>query len=112
MITMAQLNELIHGGILRNSDGARISESLRGNPVLTVAAMIVTTEHAKAQSLRSRQGMEEWFLLNGVALQCRNISKGDIKSTPFIEADFADAWQAFQNDAAVSASKTAKAVVG
>ena len=47
--------------------------------------------------------MKEWFLLNGVALQCRNISKGDIKSTPFVEADFADAERAFRDLAVMAA---------
>jgi hypothetical protein len=56
-------------------------------------------------------GVEEWFLLDGVALGSGSVSPGDVESAGAVEADFADSGLAFGDGAAVSAGEAADAVV-
>ena len=55
--------------------------------------------------------VEEWFLLDGVALGSGGVSPGDVEGAAAVVADFADAGLAFGDGAAVSAGEAAHAVV-
>src|SRR5689334_19669528 len=57
-------------------NGTRITESLRGNPVLTVSAMQVATQHAEAVGERAGISVKERLLLDGIALHASGVSPG------------------------------------
>ena len=56
-------------------------------------------------------GMEEWLLLDGVALGSGGVSPGDVECAAAVIANFADSRLAFRDGAAVSAGEAADAVV-
>jgi hypothetical protein len=55
--------------------------------------------------------VEEWFLLDWIALGSGGVSPGDIEGTSAVVADFADSGLAFGDGTAVSAGEAAQAVV-
>jgi hypothetical protein len=55
--------------------------------------------------------VEEWFLLDWIALRASGVSPGDVESAAAIVADFADAGLAFGDGAAMSAGEAAHAIV-
>ena len=82
-----------------------------GNPVLTVSAMEVATQHAEAVGERSGISMEERLLLDGVALHAGGVSPRDIEFATAIEADLADSGLTVGDRAAVAAGEAAHAIV-
>jgi len=56
--------------------------------------------------------VEEWFFLDGIALHSGRVSPGDVERAAAVVPDLADSGLARGNGAAVSAGKTANAVVG
>lgn len=72
--------------------------------------MQVAAEHAEAVCQRARVGMEEWFLLNGVALHSPHVAPGNVKLASCIEPDFADPRLTFRNGTAVAAGIATNAI--
>jgi hypothetical protein len=56
-------------------------------------------------------GVEEWLLLDGIALRAADISPGNVELAAAVVADFADARLAFGDGATVSAGEAAEAIV-
>jgi hypothetical protein len=73
--------------------------------------MQVAAEHPKAVGERSRIGVKERLLLDGVALHAGGVSPGDIEFATAIEADFADSGLTVGDRAAVAAGEAAHAIV-
>src|SRR5579864_265100 len=46
-----------------------IAQRLRGNPILTVRAVQIASQHAEAVGQRSGVSMKKWLLLDGIALR-------------------------------------------
>src|SRR5208283_2689277 len=95
---------------VRRRDGAGIAQRLRRNPVLTVGAVQIATQHTEAISECPRIRVEEWLLLDRVALGSGGISPWDVERSAAIVTDLADAGLAFGDGTAVAAGKTAHAV--
>jgi hypothetical protein len=72
--------------------------------------MKVATQHAEAIGEGAGNGVEEWFLLNGVALHAADVSPRNIKLAATVVSDLADAGLAFRNGAGVSAGVAAQTV--
>src|ERR1700721_2686088 len=92
-------------GFERRRDSVWIAQSLGGDPVLTVRAVQIAAEHAEAVGERSRISVEEWLLLDGIALHSGNVTPGNVELAAVIEADFADAGLSIGNGAAVAAGQ-------
>src|SRR5271165_4002402 len=56
-------------------------------------------------------GVEERLLFDGIALHAGGVSPGNVEGATAVVADFADAGLAFGDGAAVTAGKTADAIV-
>jgi hypothetical protein len=56
-------------------------------------------------------GMEEWFLLDWIALGAGGVSPGDVERAAAIVADFADSRLAFGDGTTMSAGEAAHAIV-
>src|SRR5439155_25788849 len=88
---------LAHGNQLRRADrphgsiGGLVTQGLAGEPVLTVAAMQVTAQHAEGQGVAARVDMEKRLLFHRVALQTADVTERHLELTAFVEADLADA---------------------
>ena len=70
--------------------------------------MQIAAEHAEAIGERSRVGVEEGLLLDGVALHAADVSPGDVEFAPAVVTDLADTNLAFGNGAAVPAGIAAQ----
>ena len=70
--------------------------------------MKVTAEHPEAEGQRSGMGMEERFLLNGIALHARDVSPRHAQTAAVIETNLAHAHRAVGDGAAVAARVAAK----
>ena len=73
--------------------------------------MVVAAQHPETQCQRSGQGMKERFLLDRIALQRSNVALGNVECACLIKPNFADAWQAVEDDAPMSAREAPHAVV-
>src|SRR3972149_206318 len=102
-VTPRQAHQLFTATKHRRGYRLRVSESLRGEPILTIAAVEIASEHAERQSIRPRQGVEERFLLDGIALQRPHVAPGDPERPPFIEAHLTDSQPSLGNEASVAA---------
>jgi hypothetical protein len=94
----------------RRRNSSRIPQSLRGYPVLTVAAMEITSQHAEAESQGSWACVKKRFFLYRVALGSAYITEGHPEDSPPIEADFADTHSAIRNRTAVPTGMTPNSV--
>ena len=97
---------------LRQGARARIAESLRGEPVLAVAAVVVAAEHAEGEGLGSGQGVEERLLLHRVELEGRHVAEGNAQRPRVVEADPADTFATRRDDAAMAAGHATDAALG
>jgi hypothetical protein len=91
-------------------DRLRVAQCLRGNPVLAIGAVQVTSEHAKAVGERSGVSMEKRLLLDRVALHSAHISPRHVQGSTLVVADLAYSGLSLSNGAAVPAGKAADAV--
>ena len=73
--------------------------------------MQIASQHAEAVGERSGISVEEWLLLDGIALHSGNVTPGNVELAAVIEADFADAGLSIGNGAAVAAGIAANAMV-
>ena len=89
-------NQSVGRDIERGRDSIGIAQSLRSNPVLTVAAVEVASQHAEAIGESARMGVEERLLFDGIALQSGGVSPGDVERAAAVEADLAYAGLAFR----------------
>ena len=80
------------------------------DPVLTIRAVQVASEHAEAIGKGTRNGMEEGLLLDRIALDSANVSPGDIELAAAVVANLADTGLAFGDRALVSAGVAAQAI--
>jgi hypothetical protein len=76
-----------------------------------VAALIIASEHAKAEGQRAWKGVEEWLFLHRVTLERPDIACWDIERPAFVEPDLADARTPFGDHAAMAARIAAKALI-
>src|SRR5690349_12090079 len=88
-----------------------IAHRLGGQPVLAVAAVKITTQHPKCQSIDAGHYMEEWFLLNRVALQCGDVSPRHPQFSTFVISHLTNSSSPLADFAAMSAGKTFNCVV-
>ncbi len=73
--------------------------------------MKIAAQHAEAVGERAGVCVEEWLLLNRVALSSCGVSPGNVEFAATVEADFADSGLAFGDGTAVAAGEAAQAVV-
>ena len=73
--------------------------------------MQIAAQHAEAVGQRAGVSVEEWLLLDGIALRPRHVSPGNVELAASVVADFADAGLALGNGTAVAAGGAAQAVV-
>ena len=74
--------------------------------------MVVAAQHAKTQCQRARESMKERLLLDRIALQRPDVALRNVECACLVEANFADARQAVENDAPMAAREAPHAVVG
>lgn len=72
--------------------------------------MEVAAQHAEAVGQGSGIGVEERFLLNGVALHTTHITPGNVELTAAVEPDFAHTGLAVRDGAAVAAGEAPHAI--
>jgi hypothetical protein len=104
-------NQVLGYCIERRGNCIRISQSLRGDPVLTVSAVQIASQHAEAVGEGAGMSVEEWLLFNGIALHPGGVAPRHVKSAAAVVANFAYAGLAIRNRAAMTAGKTADAIV-
>ena len=97
-------------GSKRRGAGMRIAQRLGGDPVLAIGTVQIAAQHSETVGQGSGVGVEEWFLLDGIALGSGNVSPGNVELASAIEADFANAGLSFGNGAAVTAGITAEVI--
>ena len=73
--------------------------------------MKIASEHAETVGERAGIGVEEWLLLNGVALGAANVSPRHVERSTTVIADLADTCLSLRDRAAVSAGVTAEPIV-
>src|SRR6185503_15534175 len=103
-------DHLMRSYLHRRRNSFWIAQCLRGHPVLTVAAMIITAEHTERQRKRSGIRMKERFLLGRIALNSANISAWHHQAAVFVVTHAANAIQPRENHTTVAARITADAV--
>ena len=108
-------HSLVINGFGRNFKRRRhrawVAQSLRCDPVLTVGAVQIAAEHAKAVGERTGIGVEEGFLLDRIALHASGISPRNIELAGAIKAHLAHTSLAFGNRATMTAGETADAII-
>src|SRR5271154_49853 len=72
--------------------------------------MQIAAQHTEAVSQRAGMSVEEWLLLDGIALHSGGVSPRHVEGSAAVVADFADAGLTFGNGAAMTAGETADAV--
>ena len=82
---------------------AEVAQGLRRDPVLAVSAVQVATQHAEAERARSRQGVKERLLLDGVGVQRAHIAVRHVELAAPVVAHLADAREAGRNRTTVAA---------
>src|SRR5437879_5462491 len=93
------------------SNGIRVPQRLRRDPVLTVSAMEVAAEHSEAHRQRAGQCMEEGLLLDGIELQRTDVSMRHEQLSATIEANAANTIEPVEDYAPMPARKTAELTV-
>jgi hypothetical protein len=68
--------------------------------------MEIAAEHSEAHCQSAGQCMKKWLLLDGIELECTDVSMWHEQFPSAIEADAANTVQSVENDAAMSARKT------
>jgi hypothetical protein len=71
----------------------------------------IAAQHSEAIGQRAGIRVEKWFLLDRIALGAGSVSPGDEELATAVVADFANTGLAFGDGTAMSAGKTAYAVV-
>ncbi len=74
--------------------------------------MQVAAQHPETHRQRAGQSVEEWFLLDGIALERAEIVRRDKQRAGAVEAHTANAVVAVEDQATMAASVTADFVVG
>src|SRR3989442_2150974 len=69
--------------------------------------MKVAAQHAEGERVRAREHVEERLLLGGVALQRRDVARGDIQGAIAVKADLANPPPPRSHEAAVTAGEAA-----
>ena len=103
-------NQLFRIDELWSGHGLVIAQSLAGDPVLAVAAVIIASHHPERQGVATRKGMEERLLLDGIGLDARRIPRRNPQFTALIESHLANAASAFGHKAAMPACQTAHGI--
>ena len=103
------VGQQLRGDIDRRRHGIRIAERLRRDPVLAIRAVEIAPEHSEAERKGARAGVEEWLLLDWIALHAADVAVGHVQRPAAIEAHLADAKRAVGNRALVTAGVAAQA---
>src|SRR6266446_5564721 len=101
------LHQLIGGGSQRGTNRGRVTERLGRYPILAIGTVQVTAQHSEAVRQCAGIGVEEWLLLDRVALHYTGVSPGNVQSPASVVANLADARLALWDGAAVTTGKTA-----
>ncbi len=88
----------------------RIANSLGRHPVLAIRAVQITAQHAEAECQSPGTGVEERFLLDGIALHPGDVTPGNVQPATPVEAHLADAGKPFRDRTAVAAGIATDAV--
>ena len=82
---------VLHQGFRRGLQRSRhcvwIAQRLRSHPVLAICAMQIAAQHAEAVSQRARIGVEERFLLDGIALHAADISPRHVERAALVVSE-------------------------
>ena len=95
------------GGFIR----CRVAQCLRGEPVLAVAAVEITAEHAEGEGDGPGQEVVEGFFLDRVGVETGDIAPGDAQLPAVVEAHLADAAPTRTDQAAVGAGGAAQGAI-
>src|SRR5262245_58637858 len=106
------IDQLLRIGELRRRDRIDIAQHLAGDPVLTISAVKIATEHAEGQGIRAGQDVEEGLFLNRIARDASHVAMRDQQRPIVIEADSTDPIATGLNEAAMPASKALDRPVG
>jgi len=87
-----------------------ISQCLRRDPVLAIRTVEIAAQHSKTVGERSRIGVEERLLLDGIALYSGHISPRNVELAALIEANFTYPRLTLVNRAAVAAGVATDAI--
>ena len=90
----------------------RIAQRLRGDPVLTVRAVQIAAEHAKAVREGARIRVKERLLLDRIALHAANVPPRHEQPSAFVEPHLAHADRTFRKRAAMAAGVATEPAVG
>ena len=69
------------------SGRCRVAEGLRAEPVLTIGAFEIATEHSKAQGATAGQGVKKGFFFDGIVVQSGGVTKGDLQKPVVVTAN-------------------------
>src|SRR6266478_945568 len=100
------MNKLRGRDAHRADNSSGVAQGLRGHPILAIAAVQITSEHAEAVSQCPWMSMEERLFLYGVALDAADIAPGHKQSSVPVVANLANSRLAVWNLATVPAGKT------
>src|SRR5207253_10910345 len=99
--------ELLGRDVPEHDASGFVAQRLRREPVLTIPAVEVTTQHAECERVASGQAMEEGLFLGGIALQCGDVARRRVERSVFIESHFADPTTAWLDQTAMPAREAA-----
>ena len=106
-LALGQRDERGGGHVAGHHARGIVSQRLRREPVLAIAAMEVAAEHPERQRVAAGQAVEERLLFGGIALQRSDVAGRREECSFLIEPDLADAPPPGLHEAAVAAGKTA-----
>ena len=92
--------------------GCIVPHGLRCEPVLTIGAFKITTQHSKAQCRAPGKDVKERFFLYRVVLHACRIIEGNAENASFVEPDLANSPLTGTQFAKVAAGGTDQIIVG
>src|SRR5947199_10502521 len=101
------LHQLLGGGSQRGTNRGRVTERLGRYPILAIGTVQVTAQHSEAVRQCAGIGVEEWLLLDRVALHYTGVTPGNVQSPASVVANLAAARLALWDGAGVKTGKTA-----
>ena len=96
---------------MRRRASGIVAECLRCQPVLTVRAVEITTEHTEGESVRTGKHVEERLLLCRIAGECGDINRLNHQVPCFIETNFTDTAFALVDEAPMTTCEALQGIV-
>src|SRR4051794_5016393 len=107
-----QIDQLFRRRKLRRRDRIGVAQHLACDPVLAVAAMVITTKHSKRQGVRARQDVEEWLLFDRIARQRADVSVWHEQGAILVKTNPTNAITTRLDNTAMAAGETLNCAVG